>query len=217
MQTITVTVPPDASPGQQLTVQHGTQQIRVQIPAGVSPGQQLQVQVPAAAAQPNVMNVQVPAGVKAGDTITVQAPSGVRMQVQIPAGVGAGQTIQVAIPAAPAPPSLPKPSKERAAELSSGGKPASSTDVELQIRFFKIESIETRLSVMRLKVWLRCYWRDPRLAWSPAAHGGIDTLFFAAGSLNKPEDTEICARRPPTIPLQSPVPKLGRHTVAICA
>ena len=117
MQTITVTVPPDASPGQQLTVQHGTQQIRVQIPAGVSPGQQLQVQVPAAAAQPNVMNVQVPAGVKAGDTITVQAPSGVRMQVQIPAGVGAGQTIRVAIPAAPAPPSLPKPSKERAAEL----------------------------------------------------------------------------------------------------
>ena len=44
---------------------------------------------------------------------------------------------------------------------------------------------------MRLKVWLRTYWTDTRLAWNPADYGGITTVPFTAQSFSAPEDSEI--------------------------
>lgn len=69
--------------------------------------------------------------------------------------------------------------------------PPVDSPVELQIRFFKIESIEARISVMRLKLWLRYYWTDKRLSWVPSEHGGVRKIYFAAKAVTDPEITEI--------------------------
>ena len=65
------------------------------------------------------------------------------------------------------------------------------TDVRLEIRFFKIESVLETEGRMRLKVWLRMRWQDERLAWNPEEWGGVTQTFFQAVSLSSPEETEI--------------------------
>ena len=69
--------------------------------------------------------------------------------------------------------------------------PPVDSPVELQIRFFKIESIEARISVMRLKVWLRYYWTDSRLTWEPSEHGNVQKIYFAAKAVTDPELSEV--------------------------
>ena len=50
------------------------------------------------------------------------------------------------------------------------------TDVKLQMRVFKVSSIEAANGRMSLKVWLRHSWVDKRLAWNESEHGGISMI-----------------------------------------
>ena len=68
---------------------------------------------------------------------------------------------------------------------------AGTNPIKMEVRFFKIESVQSLSSVMRLKVWLRLLWRDERLSWDPKAHGGVDQLWFNSRALTDPEATEI--------------------------
>ena len=52
------------------------------------------------------------------------------------------------------------------------------TDVRVQIRFFKVESVAPAKGTMRLKVWFRQYWNDFRLRWNPDDYGGIQYVSF---------------------------------------
>ena len=81
------------------------------------------------------------------------------------------------------------PSSVRTAGYSQAG-----TDVQLQVRFFKVQQVTTTEGRMALKVWLRMWWSDLRLSWDPAAYGGITQVKFNAASFSLPEDTEICAK-----------------------
>ena len=65
------------------------------------------------------------------------------------------------------------------------------TDVKLQLRFFKLESVAPSHGNMRLKVWLRMAWKDERLSWDPSHHGGIKELRFHASSFSDPETSDI--------------------------
>jgi len=67
------------------------------------------------------------------------------------------------------------------------------TDVRVNMRFYKVESVTTAEGRMAIQIWLRFRWRDERLAWDPAEFGGITRTFFMAVGLNKPEETEIWA------------------------
>ena len=42
------------------------------------------------------------------------------------------------------------------------------TEVGVNMRVFKVESVDTASSHLRLKVWLRMQWSDLRLTWNPA-------------------------------------------------
>ena len=65
------------------------------------------------------------------------------------------------------------------------------TDVYLQIRFFKVDSVRMADGRMRAKVWVRMTWRDMRLRWNPASYGGISSVRFHAASFAQPENSEI--------------------------
>lgn len=65
------------------------------------------------------------------------------------------------------------------------------TDVEMQIRFFKVDSVRAAEGLMRMKIWLRFQWVDERLAWEPEAYGNITEVQMNAASISAPEDTEI--------------------------
>ena len=52
------------------------------------------------------------------------------------------------------------------------------TDIEMQLRFFKVESVRPSHGDMRLKIWMRCYWQDDRLRWDPAAYNGLEYTMF---------------------------------------
>ena len=53
-------------------------------------------------------------------------------------------------------------------EYSSAG-----TDIAIQTRFFKVETVRASHGDMRLKIWLRTYWTDLRLSWNPDDYGGL--------------------------------------------
>jgi hypothetical protein len=55
---------------------------------------------------------------------------------------------------------------------------AAGTDVEMQVRFFKVQNVKASDGSMKLKVWLRLYWKDTRLSWDPSAYGGITYAHF---------------------------------------
>ena len=77
------------------------------------------------------------------------------------------------------------------------------TDVRMQLRFFKIESVNTAEGRMTFKVWLRFLWHDLRLAWNPEDRGNVTRTFFQGMSLAHPEESEIwlpeCALNPPML------------------
>ena len=76
---------------------------------------------------------------------------------------------------------------ERYAAFSSNG----GTDIKMQIKFYKIEHVTPVSGTMRLHVWFRLSWYDPRLSWNESAWGGVTTINFNAASPERPEDTEI--------------------------
>ena len=82
--------------------------------------------------------------------------------------------------------SVPPTSNQRLTNLSDAG-----TDVSLQIRFFKIESIEAANGKLRIKSWLRTSWTDTRLSWDPADYGGITQIRLQASSFSDPETSDI--------------------------
>jgi hypothetical protein len=76
------------------------------------------------------------------------------------------------------------PTSYRSANYTEAG-----TDIDFQVRFFKVESVESARGRMRLKVWYRAYWYDHRLAWSPSDWNGVTRTFFQATSLADGRET----------------------------
>ena len=71
--------------------------------------------------------------------------------------------------------------------LDDGAPVTVGTDVELSIKFFKLESITTAEGSMRLHVWVYHSWRDERLRWNPLEHGRVSSLYFSNPYLEEPE------------------------------
>lgn len=65
------------------------------------------------------------------------------------------------------------------------------TDVSLQLRFFKLDSVEAALGKMSVKVWWRMKWKDDRLSWDPNEYGNITEVKFHASSYSDPETADI--------------------------
>lgn len=65
------------------------------------------------------------------------------------------------------------------------------TDVDVEIRVFKIEEVQLATSFLDLKVWVRLGWRDPRLAWEPSEFGNVTEVFYAAHDTVDLEQNEI--------------------------
>ena len=68
---------------------------------------------------------------------------------------------------------------------------AAGTDVSLQLRFFKVESVTPAAGQMRTKLWWRTWWSDERLSWDPSQYGGVTELKFHASSYTDPETSDI--------------------------
>ncbi len=51
---------------------------------------------------------------------------------------------------------------------------AKGTDVQVQLKIFKVESLDQSAGHLKLKVWFRMYWSDLRLSWDPADFNGIE-------------------------------------------
>lgn len=62
------------------------------------------------------------------------------------------------------------------------------TDIMLQLRVLKLDSIDISEGHLSVKVWLRMQWQDQRLAWNKADYGGLGTVRFWA---RDSDDTEI--------------------------
>ena len=67
----------------------------------------------------------------------------------------------------------------------------SGTDVEVEVRFFKVEAIRAAEGTMRLKIWLRLLWTDERLSWDPGDYAGLTHTHFWCESAVGGESTEI--------------------------
>jgi hypothetical protein len=59
-----------------------------------------------------------------------------------------------------------------------GNYSAAGTDVILELRFYKLESLSTADASLRVHVWMRHRWNDTRLAWDPSQHGNLTELTF---------------------------------------
>ena len=55
------------------------------------------------------------------------------------------------------------------------------TDVEIQVRFVRVVSVQPTAGIMTLKIWMRMYWTDTRLAWDPSnpRYGNV-TEFYSS-------------------------------------
>ena len=72
------------------------------------------------------------------------------------------------------------PKSNRSAYGTSGGFTNTGTDVRMQIKFFKVQTVDAHEGSMKIKVWLRMYWEDRRLSWDPSDYGGLEyTQFWA--------------------------------------
>ena len=67
----------------------------------------------------------------------------------------------------------------------------SGTDVNMQIRFFKVQVVNAAEGWMRLKVWMRMRWMDTRLAWNASEYDGLTTAYFNADKFSGDEVTEL--------------------------
>ena len=73
-----------------------------------------------------------------------------------------------------------------------GGKTSlAGTEVGVNLRVFKVESVDTASSHLKLKVWFRMQWSDLRLAWDPAEFGGITQTQMRAAAITIDQDSDI--------------------------
>ena len=77
-------------------------------------------------------------------------------------------------------------------ESADGGKTSlAGTEVGVNLRVFKVESVDTASSHLKLKVWFRMQWSDLRLAWDPAEFGGITQTQMRAAAITIDQDSDI--------------------------
>lgn len=74
--------------------------------------------------------------------------------------------------------SVPPSARRRDAQFAAG------TDVELQIRFFRLKEVRAAEGMLEVKVWWRSAWYDDRLRWDPANYGGVTEVQFLAPHAN---------------------------------
>ena len=86
---------------------------------------------------------------------------------------------------------VPPTSDRKETQNEAGHYSDSGTDVQVGIRFFKVEAVKAAEASMRLKVWVRMAWKDLRLAWTPADYGGITETFYRADQSIGSEASEI--------------------------
>ena len=55
------------------------------------------------------------------------------------------------------------------------------TQVSLQYRIFKIVQLDAPIGLLRLSVWQRMAWKDPRLAWNESEWGGVTEIRVKRG------------------------------------
>ena len=67
----------------------------------------------------------------------------------------------------------------RAINASAGQWSATGVEVTIEIRIMKVLAVIVADGSMRLKVWFRQRWKDGRLSWDPAQHGGLEYANFA--------------------------------------
>ena len=78
------------------------------------------------------------------------------------------------------------PTSIRRVSYSSAG-----TDVQMQLRLFKLRTVSTSEGIMELRVWWRLWWTDLRLSWNPDDYGGITSIRVKAADHTKPEASDI--------------------------
>ena len=78
------------------------------------------------------------------------------------------------------------PTSVRRVSYSSAG-----TDVQMQLRLFKLRTVSTAEGIMELRVWWRLWWTDLRLSWNPDDYGGISSIMVKAADHTKPEASDI--------------------------
>ena len=61
------------------------------------------------------------------------------------------------------------------------------TDVQIQIRLFKVHTVNIAQSTMKLKVWVRMKWMDERLTWTPEDFGGVKSIMLESRYNNHAE------------------------------
>ena len=77
---------------------------------------------------------------------------------------------------------------EQSVALSDAG-----TDVSVQIRVFKVDSVDAAHGKMGLKVWFRQNWKDERLVWNESSFGGISMIFVGDFDQLQPiDDVSMC-------------------------
>ena len=57
--------------------------------------------------------------------------------------------------------------------------PPGGTTVNLGLNLYKVSDVDVQFGVLRLNVWVRMSWMDPRLRWDPTQWGGIDVVSVA--------------------------------------
>ena len=68
---------------------------------------------------------------------------------------------------------------------------ATGTDVQLQVRFFKVLAVKASDGIMQIKVWVRLKWIDERLKWDPSAYGGVTSVKFRGQAADSIAEGEI--------------------------
>ena len=61
------------------------------------------------------------------------------------------------------------------------------TDVQVQLRIFKVDSLDQSAGHLNIKCWLRLLWTDLRLKWDPSEFGGITETQFKETQLWQPD------------------------------
>ena len=61
------------------------------------------------------------------------------------------------------------------------------TDVRVQLRIFKVDSLDQSAGHLNIKCWLRLLWTDLRLEWDPSEFGGITETQFKETQLWQPD------------------------------
>jgi hypothetical protein len=67
------------------------------------------------------------------------------------------------------------------ADKRRGGPYPEGTDVDVELRVFKVVSADVGVGTLELAVWFRLRWFDERLSWEPSEYGNVTSAHFVAG------------------------------------